>query len=125
MKLRLRENSIRLRLTQCEVSQLAETGFLEAGVEFGSGANERFCYRLISDENTDIISANFLANCITVRIPAVSAINWATTEQVGIGGEQALSDGEQLSILIEKDFTCLAPRSSGDDDDTFPHPGNC
>ena len=39
--------------------------------------------------------------------------------------EQALGTVGTLALLVEKDFTCLAPgnhRSCDDDSDTFPHP---
>ncbi|MGH8167708.1 MAG: DUF7009 family protein [Woeseiaceae bacterium] len=36
-------------------------------------------------------------------------------------GAQPL-DGDELSILVEKDFACLAPREGEDDSDKFPNP---
>ena len=43
-------------------------------------------------------------------------------DQVG-EGEQQHDNGDVLSILVEKDFACLAPREGEDESDMFPHPG--
>jgi hypothetical protein len=54
---------------------------------------------------------------------------WAESEKVSISSEQNLDDGEQLRILVEKDFACLAPRDGEDESDMFPNPdadsGSC
>ena len=50
------------------------------------------------------------------------ALAWALTEQVSMEGEQFLDDGGKLTILVEKDFTCLAPREGEDESDMFPNP---
>ena len=57
-----------------------------------------------------------------MRIPETTVLAWATSEQVSIEGEQVLDDGETLSLLVEKDFVCLAPREDEDESDMYPHP---
>ena len=59
---------------------------------------------------------------MSVRLPETTVLAWATTEQISIQGEQLLQDGETISILVEKDFACLAPREGEDESDMFPHP---
>jgi hypothetical protein len=124
MKLRLRKNSVRLRLTRTEVAVFAEDGMVEDAVNFGRGPEHSFRYRLVSDDAARNLTAEVEPNCITVRVPANLAADWASNETIGIEGEMVLDD-ESLNILVEKDFACLAPRPGGDDDDTFPHPGKC
>jgi len=41
---------------------------------------------------------------------------------VSISGEQVLADGDQLKILVEKDFVCLTNREDEDESDMYPHP---
>ena len=53
-------------------------------------------------------------------------MKWASTDQIGIEGEQPVIHQANLQILIEKDFACI----DGTDDenvDTFPNPlaGKC
>ena len=43
-------------------------------------------------------------------------------QQVSISAEQNLDGGGHLTILIEKDFACLAPRDGEDESDMFPNP---
>ena len=59
---------------------------------------------------------------MTVRLPETTVLAWAATEQVSIEGEQLLDGGEKTTILVEKDFVCLAPREGEDESDMFPHP---
>jgi hypothetical protein len=119
MKLRLRKNSIRLRLTKGEVALFNESSVVEEYVDFGEGT--RFFYRLLSDNNAVQTDARLEAAGITVVVPSSEAQAWAATEQIGISAERATPDGV-LNILIEKDFTCREPRANGEDDDTFPNP---
>lgn len=62
--------------------------------------------------------ARFDGSRIEVCLPHAMTQDWAKGDAVGIAAEH-----EGLSLLIEKDFRCLAPREGEDDDDAFPHPG--
>ncbi|EDM74186.1 hypothetical protein PPSIR1_17550 [Plesiocystis pacifica SIR-1] len=120
MKLRIRADSLRLRLTQGEVRQLAERGRVDAACRFGPRALE---YALAVGA-IDQPCARFEGDRVEVLLPAAMAQAWATSEQVGIEHEQALPEaGASLRLLIEKDFQCLAPRAGEEDSDAFPHPG--
>ncbi len=123
MKLRLRKDSIRLRLTRGEVAEFAERGIMEDSVQFNLGS--RLSYRLSADADAAEFSASFAGDIITITAPLDFGRNWAGSEQVGIEVEQKIRSDGVLKILIEKDFTCLEPRPGGEDDDTFPHPRNC
>jgi hypothetical protein len=122
MKLRLRKNSIRLRLTKGELVLFNNSGVVEEYLDFGEGT--RFLYRVVSDNTAVQTAVRLEAAGITVVVPSSEAQAWTATEQIGISAEQAIPDGV-LNILIEKDFTCLEPRVSGEDDDTFPNPSRC
>lgn len=118
MKLRIRGNSIRLRLTQGEVDNIKTTGLVEEKTEFPNG--EDFIYK-ISVAQTENLSASFSDGKMEILISEQIAQNWANSDEVGIYG-----DDEKIQIAIEKDFKCLTPRQGDDDADTFPHPKeNC
>ena len=120
MKLRLRDNSLRLRLSRSEVEALRHSGLVTAQTAFPGG---RDLYYVVESSPASITPAAFYTeNTITVRLPETSVLAWATTEQVSIADDQVLVDGERLSILVEKDFACLAPRDGEDESDMFPHP---
>lgn len=116
MKLRIRGNSIRLRLTQGEVDRLICDGGVGESVDLGA---PRFSYSL-KLEDRDSVGADFEGGEITVRIPADQAENWASSERVGIEGTQG-----EVAILIEKDFACLNPGRGEDESNMFPNPAQC
>ncbi len=119
MKLRTRSGSIRLRLTRGEVDAIAEVGQVEERIAFGPRDEDALTYALVASDAATAISARFLSSerRIVVEIPRSLARAWAKNEQVGFEAQQ-----DQLFILIEKDFACLAPRAGTDDVDTFTHP---
>jgi hypothetical protein len=119
MKLRVRQNSLRLRLTQSEIAQFKETGIVEETLEFSPGA--RLKYALLSAD-VEKITAGYENNVITISVPRAEAKHWTDTDEVGLNGEQNIGTNHCLKILVEKDFACLERRAGEDDADTFPHP---
>lgn len=113
MKLRIRGNSLRFRLTQTEIADLANGIEVEETTDFGNG--ETFVYSIFPVE-IEQIKATFYNGKIQISVPLDSAKNLAESDEVGISSNQ-----NSLKILIEKDFTCLQPRGE-EDKDTFPHP---
>lgn len=115
MKLRIRGNSIRLRLTQSEVEAINKIGLVEEKTEFPNGQN--FVYSLSVAVNLKEISADFSNGKMQILLPKEIAENWANSEEVGVSGEI-----DSIKIMLEKDFKCLTPRAGDEDTDTFPHP---
>jgi hypothetical protein len=122
MKLRINGNSLRLRLTQSEVAEFAETGNFADRIEFGGELNRFLSYAISAESGAEKVSAKFEDDRISVIIPQTTADEWSQTEQTGIRGEQPSPLGKTLRILIEKDFACLTPRAEEDESDNFPHP---
>ena len=120
MKLRIRDNSVRLRLTRGEVETLRQEGLVSARTGFPGGRD--FQYVLESSPASVSLGAFLSDNVLTVRLPEMTVLAWAATDQVSIEGEQLLNDGGKTTILVEKDFVCLAPREGEDESDMFPHP---
>lgn len=121
MKLRLLNNSVRLRLQQGEVARI---GAGDSVVEHTRLPGGTLTYRLeVAD--TKNVTANLSGTTLAVTLPRHIAGAWADSEQVSIAGEFETVDGESLSVLVEKDFKCLSPgteRTEGEDADGFPHP---
>jgi len=121
VKLRIRDNSIRYRLTKGEVEALSKDGVVSARTGFPGSREFRY---VVESSPANISPGAFLSdNAMTVRLPETSVLAWATTEQVSIEGDQLLDDGDNVRILVEKDFVCLAPREGEDESDMYPHPG--
>jgi hypothetical protein len=117
MKLRIKDNSIRLRLTQSEVEHFQSEGAVEGKTDFGIGS-EPLTYRLESVDTTSL-GAVFNSGCITVRIPKAMAQKWVETDLVGLSNDV---HRDQPYLLIEKDFACLTVREGEDESDAFPNP---
>lgn len=115
MKLRLRGNSIRLRLSQADVSRLADAGAVEESLKFGHG--DEFVYRLQSRREVGPMSATFQGGIVEVSVFAGLMQSWMASDEVGIYGQ---SHG--VAIAIEKDFRCLVERPGEGDADAFPRP---
>lgn len=122
MKLRIRGNSLRLRLTQSEIAQFGETGKVEEMVEFGFAPGESLIYALETDPAATSVGAAFENNRLRVLVPSPEAEKWVRTAQTGIAAEQPIGNQKNLRILIEKDFACLEKRPGDEDRDAFPHP---
>ncbi|MBX3206565.1 MAG: hypothetical protein KF764_15945 [Labilithrix sp.] len=118
MKLRIRGDSIRLRLSQGEVAALAEGGIVEESIGFGPDV--ALSYAIAFGGTT--LSATLSGPRVEVSVPADVARAWAASDAVGLEGAQDIGQGRTLRILVEKDFACLTTRPHEDDADAFPNP---
>jgi len=118
MKLRIRGNSLRLRLTRTEVQRLVELGSVEETTAFAGAAI--FSYSVEADASQHSLSAEYLPGRMTVIVPEAQAKQWASSEMIGVYGEVATADGA-LTIAVEKDFACI-DRDDPEDADAFPNP---
>lgn len=120
MKLRVRGNSIRLRLSQGEVERFARDGKVEESVEFAAGKHA-FTYAIESDENRESVVAEYENDRLCVYVPKTLTVEWAASDDVGLASpDKAVGP----RVLVEKDFACLTPRAGEDESDMFPHPHN-
>jgi hypothetical protein len=118
MKIRIKGNSLRYRLTRPEVEKFHVTGYLEEKIDF-IGNSLHYCLCITNQEK---LSASFNDNQITVYIPASGIEEWEKTSQIGFEDEMKLEGSEKtLHILVEKDFTCL-DKVAEDQSDNYPNP---
>lgn len=121
MKIRIKGNSIRYRITKSEVAMLAETGCLLEKTCFGPGTEQQFSYALETREGIDHLQAAFQDKRITMFIPAQAAKNWPEEQRVGFEQTIQVSPGTNLFLLLEKDFVCL-DKTDEDQSDNYPNP---
>ena len=117
MKLRIRGNSVRIRVSQSELAQIAEQGFAEDAVEFSPGV--KLSYR-VEVTPAGPIRATYDERGVQIVLPSDAVQRWTEPNEVSIQSEQSLGDGKQLTILVEKDFACLSPREGEDEPIHFP-----
>lgn len=121
MKLRIKDSTIRIRLSMGDVRQLAEAGSVVAFCVFPGGARLGYGINRAKDWHTE-----FTEGDIRVYVPEEVLDNFCNTDRVGFDHriENGVPGG--LYLLIEKDFQCLTERLHEDESDLFPNPNaNC
>ncbi|MGA0257064.1 MAG: DUF7009 family protein [Saprospiraceae bacterium] len=114
MKLRIKSNTIRLRLSKDEVQTLVSESIvtdrcallgnnLDYGLKAGDGSG---------------MTAAFEGHVIVINIPSEWIKDWHLNDKVGFEAE--MDNG--CYILVEKDFQCLVPRAEEAEDDLYPNP---
>jgi len=119
MKIRIKGNSIRYRLTKTEIDNFEKDGWLEEKTEFKNGPS--FYYRLERKPGIENMEASFSGNKICIFVPEKIASDWTTTDAVGFDTKMKIGEGKELFLLIEKDFVCL-DHTLEDQSDNFPNP---
>lgn len=118
MKIRIKGNSIRLRLTKTEVEKLPYTKIIEEHTTF---TDSRFVYAIQSIKGINKLSSIFLDGKLTVFIPEEFVREWNGNDVVGIDARVRINDKEELYILVEKDFKCME-ETTEDQSDNFENP---
>lgn len=118
MKIRIKGNSVRFRLTRSEVKQLSETGSVTERTVFGTHV---FRYKVKLMSSIQNLRASYDNNQITMMVPQEDGRNWSHNETVGFENVMELPEGKGLHLLLEKDFTCLEDRNE-DQSDNYPNP---
>ena len=119
MKLRIKGNSIRLRVLQHELDDIQRGLPVIDELRF-PGTEMVLRYSLRSQAQPEIVAVFFDGSDIRVCISAMTSARWARPDEVGIYADIPLEDG-LLSVAIEKDFACLDRREE-DDAGTFANP---
>lgn len=119
MKIRIRGNSIRIRLTKTEVDTLAASGIVEEVTQFPTGS---FTYILRSTNGIEHLKAELDNNAIIMHIPNNVASTWNSNNIIGYDHKQVLPDGNILSLLVEKDFKCIDASGNEDQSDNYENP---
>jgi hypothetical protein len=118
MKLRIKGNSIRIRLTKTEVSTIATTGYLEEQTLFG---NNTFVYALQRVDEGDALAATLEQNKITMFVPSALTKDWPANNIISFEANLPLADNKTLYLLLEKDFACL-DHTNEDQSDNYENP---
>jgi hypothetical protein len=119
MKIRIKDNHLRLRLTRSEVEAFAQNGRVARSIQFAPG--RKLEYVLEKSDRSPQLSADFHENRIIVLVPADEGQSWAESEQVGMEARVDHGQPEVLHVLVEKDFQCLH-RDKAEEPDNYPHP---
>jgi hypothetical protein len=112
MKLRMHENSVRLRLRKSEVARFAEEGRLAEAISIGSGALR---YELLVADVQET-TVDFAGGTLTIAVPRSEAKRWCETDEVGIYVQTPT-----VEVILEKEFRRTSMRGKYDED-LYPNP---
>jgi len=118
MKLRIKGDSLRLRVGPSEVERLIGSGRIEETIHFAPDAQMTYAIEL--SESAESVSVVGSPGEVVVIVPARVAQAWAHGDEVGICGVFANGSGS-LEFAIEKDFACR-DANHGANRDTYPNP---
>lgn len=118
MKIRIKGNSVRLRLTKTEVETFAREGHYMETTRFGQ---KHLTYVLKAKPGITQLKASFEHDTITIYFPQEETSLWAKGTRVGYSNQEDWNNPSALSILVEKDFTCL-DNTVEDQSDNYPNP---
>lgn len=118
MKIRIKENTLRYRLSKSEVAKLAQDGMLEQRTEFMSSS----LIYAIHETDQENLAADFIQSKITLYVPKKLLQRWSNTDDVAIDFNMPLLNGDSLYLLLEKDFKCIDVDAKEDQSDYFANP---
>jgi hypothetical protein len=121
MKIRIKGNSIRIRIVRTELDSFGKEGYLEERTEFG---DNHLTYRLESKAGIDNLQAAMNGATITVYMPETMKEEWVRSETVGYRNNMDLGGEKNLFILVEKDYKCLDGEVLEDQSDNFDNPSH-
>ena len=116
MKLRIRGNSIRIRLSQTETADLGEDRLLHEQTKFPRGNSLDF--QLTTGEDFGI---SFKEETILITVPKETVRKWTHSEELSLSHDFPLPNEDNLWLLVEKDLSCKTDRPREDDSDAFPN----
>lgn len=102
MKFRATTNSIRIRVRKSDLALLQVNTSVAEQVHFPGGGQWGFNL-MITEKNATVA---WEPHTIVVAIPQQQAKAWINSNEVGLEYFLPLESGEQLHLLIEKDFPC-------------------
>ena len=114
MKIRIKGNSIRLRLTKTDVADLKEKGMVKEETVFNF--ETVFSYALFVDAESKEINAKLADNTIEIFLPEKEASILTETDEITVKNTQYNGEEKGLFILIEKDLQCLDTTSEDQKD---------
>jgi hypothetical protein len=124
MKLRLKGNSIRVRLDRRDIERLIDKGRVDDAVRFGPGL--AFSYAVeVGPAPHERPKASYNDGRLTIRIDPLDVEEWLAGDRVGFNHQQPVEDGV-VRVLLEKDFACIDRPQGEEADDAyaFPNPSS-
>lgn len=100
MKLRIENNSVRLRLSIDDIDRFVESGHLHETCTFGAGME----FNYVLEVGGTSLAASFDDRTLAIAIPRDMADIWTRGGSIGFERVQDNDDGTSLTIVVERDL---------------------
>ncbi len=121
MKLRIKGNSLRLRVSRSELARFQAGGRIEETIHFTAASEATLTYALESALKPSPVTVRYGSREVTVILSKDRARIWGAQSEVGVYTTLDMGPAGSLEVVVEKDFACL-DRSDEDNSDTFANP---
>ena len=121
MKLRIKANSLRLRVSRSEFARFQAGGRIEETIHFTAAPEATLTYALESALKPSPVTVRYGSREVTVILSQDRARIWGPQSEVGVYTTLDMGPAGSVEIAVEKDFACL-DRSDEDNSDTFVNP---
>jgi hypothetical protein len=121
MKLRIKGNSLRLRVSRSELARFLAGEQVVETIRFAAVPEAKLTYALERGTQASAARVLYRAQEVTVLLSEEQVKAWAQDEQVGVYTLVDIAPEGLLELIVEKDFACL-DGSDEDNKDTFANP---
>jgi hypothetical protein len=115
MKLRINQQSIRLRLSQNDIANLRLNSTVSVPLFWGMEEDDLLVYKLSIVEE-GVSQVKIKAEEINIMILKNAIENWLKNDEVVSFECSFPTLSHPLKVLIERDFKCLTPRNENEGD---------
>ena len=126
MKLRIKGNSLRLRVSRSELARFLDGERIEETIQFTRAPEASLTYALESAVQVAPVRVQYESQRIRVILSEDQGGIWGAESEVGVYSTLDIGEAGSLAVIVEKDFACLD--SSEDNSDAFANPqtaANC
>jgi hypothetical protein len=121
MKLRIKGNSLRLRVSRSELARFRHGERVEETIHFSAAPNAHLTYALQSASQSVPVRVQYEPQNVTIFVSEEQAGLWEKETEVGVYTSIDLGEAGSLEVIIEKDFACLDRRDE-ENADSFANP---
>ena len=121
MKLRIKGNSLRLRVTRSELARFLDGERVEETIHFTQAPEARLTYALETAVQPEPIRVQYGSRIVKVILSEDQARVWRAECEVGVYSALDIGAAGSLEVIVEKDFACL-DRSDEENSDAFANP---
>ena len=121
MKLRIKGNSLRLRVSRSELERILAGEEVAETIRFAAAPEAKLTYALERGSHAGGANVRYGAQEVTVVLSEEQSERWSQESEVGVYTAVEIAPEGSLELIVEKDFACL-DRSDADNKDTFANP---